>query len=150
MSGSLYSGYGVEFWVPDEWTLSEDRQENRVSINVESPDTSFWSLTLFFDRPDPQRVAEAVLDAFREEYDNLDVYRADQEVGPFRVVGRDIEFFCWDLLNSAFLRVFQTERCTVLVLFQGTETELSETRPILDRISKSLRFDPSLGRFDGL
>ncbi|HID21223.1 MAG TPA: hypothetical protein EYP14_02335 [Planctomycetaceae bacterium] len=138
---SLYHAHGVRFWVPDDWTLSEQDVGHHVSINVQSPETSFWSLTLFFDRPEPRRVAEAVLQAFREEYDEIDVYPGECGVGGHEAVAHDIEFFCWELLNSAFLRVFQTQRFTALVLFQGTDTELRETRPLLDRISESLRWD---------
>ena len=55
-------------------------------------------------------------------------------------MARDVDFVCFELINSAFIRSFQTERFTVLVLYQGFDAELETTRPLLEAISASLAF----------
>ena len=43
---------------------------------MRSPRTAFWTLTLFYDRPEPKEIIDTVLAAFHEEYDELDDYAA--------------------------------------------------------------------------
>ena len=142
----VFEAHGIRFRFPEGWELIEDRREHEVTVTVASPGTSFWSVTLFFARPSPERVIESALDAFRHEYDDLDIYRSDTKLCDLRTESRDIEFVCLELINSAFLRAIQVSDFTVLVLFQGTDHELKQTRPILDRISNSLAYDPSEDR----
>ena len=54
---------------------------------------------------------------------------------------RDVDFVCFELINSAFLRSFQTDRFTVLVLYQGFDGELAESRAVLEAISASLELE---------
>lgn len=134
----LYSGYGIRFRYPRDWQVTEQPQPGEVTITVASPETSFWSITLYSDRPDCRRVLQTALDAFREEYGNVDVYELRQTSGRFPTLARDLDFVCLELINSAFLRVFQTSQFTALVLYQGTDHELDATRPVLEAISDSL------------
>ena len=52
--------------------------------------------------------------------------------------GRDIEFVCLELVNSAVLRAVATPERTILVLYQGTDHELEDTRRMMERITESL------------
>src|SRR3990172_6386979 len=104
----LYTAHGVRFRYPGEWQVSEQRDEGQLSITVSSPHSSFWTLTLLEGRPDPRDIVDAVVDAFREEYDELDVYPSRVHVGSRQTVARDIDFGCLELLNSARVRAFRT------------------------------------------
>ena len=134
-----YRGNGVEFRYPEFWELSEQRDAQQVSITVASPGTSFWTLSLFFARPAPGDLMDSAVQAFREEYEDVDVYPADGRLGPYACDGRDVQFVCLELINSAALRALQAGDVTAFVLYQGTDQELEETRPILEAISGSLR-----------
>jgi hypothetical protein len=138
----VYAAHGIRFRYPAAWQLTEQEAGGEVSIAVSSPETSFWSLSLFFDRPQPEQVMESALDAFREEYDEIDIYPVSANLCRQKNLARDVEFVCLDLLNSAFLRAFRTARFTALVLYQGTDHELEdETQPLLEAISNSLQCD---------
>ena len=137
----IYVAHGVRFRYPDDWDLSEQQTANEVTITISSRETSFWSLTLFFDRPQPERVLETALEAFRDEYDDIDVYPAETMLCRLNNLSRDVEFVCFELINSAFLRVFCTGRFTALVFYQGTDHELEETRSVLEEISNTLQCD---------
>jgi len=136
-----YHAHGVQFRFPSSWELSEQSRGNEAAITVESPETSFWSLWLFFDCPTPQRVLETAVSALEQDYDEIDVYPVEARMCRRESLARDVEFVCLELINSAFLRAFQTDDFTALVFYQGTDHELERTRPILEGICKSLQWD---------
>ena len=136
-----YEGNGIRFRYPTSWELVEQEDGESTSITVASPETSFWSVSLFRDGPSPQQVVASAVEAFREEYDEVDVYPCEEKMGDRPGVARDVDFVCFELINSAFLRSFQTDRFTVLVLYQGFDGELADTRPLLEAISASLTLE---------
>jgi hypothetical protein len=135
---STYQAHGVRFRYPRGWEVSEQQEGDQISITVSSPQTAFWTVTLFPGCPEPEDIVAAALEAFHEEYDELDDYASQVRVCKRQTVARDIDFVCLELLNSAGIRAFRAGRFTVLVLFQLTESEREETAPILDRITRSL------------
>jgi hypothetical protein len=136
-----YEGHGIRFRYPAYWELVEQEEGESTSITVASPETSFWSISLFRDSPSAQDVVASAIEAFREEYEEVDVYPSEERIGDRPGAANDVDFVCFELINSAFLRAFQTERFTVLVLYQGFDGELVETRPLLEAISASLAVD---------
>ncbi len=136
-----YEGNGIRFRYPTSWELVEQEDGESTSITVASPETSFWSVSLFRDGPSPQQVVASAVEAFREEYDEVDVYACEEKMGDRPGAARDVDFVCFELINSAFLRSFQTDRFTVLVLYQGFDGELADTRPLLEAISASLTLE---------
>lgn len=133
-----YQSHGVRFRFPESWDVNEQRTGNDVAISVNSPETSFWSLMLCFDKPGPDQLISSAVAAFQDEYEQLDVYPAAADVCHRPAVARDIEFICFELLSSAFLRAFPAKQFTALVLYQGTDDELEETQEVLEDISRSL------------
>ncbi len=115
----IYEGHGIRFRYPVYWEVTEQEDDEATSITVASPDTSFWSISLFHDAPSPQEVLESALEAFREEYAEADVYSSTERIGDRAGVARDLDFVCFELINSAFLRSFQTERYTVSGALSG-------------------------------
>lgn len=143
----IYSAHGVRFRYPPDWEVTEEKRGSDVSITVASPETSFWSVTLLPECPDPQRAVESAVQAFQEEYEDVDVYPVEGGLCHRPNIARDIEFVCYELINSAFLRAFRTDRFTALVLYQGTDHELKETRDLMEEISSSLQCDFDDGVF---
>ena len=138
---AVYEGHGIRFRYPASWALSEQEDDRLTSVTVDSPETSSWSVSLFSDGPSPEEVVHSAIEAFREEYAEVDVYPAEARMADRSSVARDVDFVCFELISSAFLRAFRAERCTVLVLYQGFDGELETTRPLLEAISASLALD---------
>lgn len=146
---NLFNEYGITFEYPDDWELTKqvDEAHGEIQISVHNDDSSFWVISLFLAEIPPEKLLNSSLEAFREEYDELDVYQTEVKLAGKACLARDIEFVCSELINSAFLRVFQTDLFTAFVLYQGTDQELSNTRKDLEAISASLDvFDSG---FDG-
>jgi len=131
-----YHAHGVRFQHPGDWTVTEEVGPDETTISVQSSGTSFWSLTLIADAPDPADVVETVLDAYRSEYTDLDIYESAPQDG-LVAAARDLEFVCLDVMNSATVVAFRTHRRTALVISQGTDREWEFTRPILESITDS-------------
>ena len=137
-----YSQYGIRFEYPDGWDVDDGEAADARTITVNSPETSFWCLSLFQGRPTVDSVLEAAVGAFQEEYDEVDVYSPEithiDDLCDEDVEGRDVEFVCLELVNTACLRAVTTPAFTLLVLYQGTDFELASTRRTLEKITESL------------
>jgi hypothetical protein len=141
-----FANHGVRFKHPPDWEVTEQAKPGEMSITVSSPRTAFWTLTMFYDRPEPQEIIDTVLAAFHEEYDEMDDYPARARLCNHKTIARDIEFVCLELLNSAWARCFSTEDYTVLVLYQTNDLDLEETLPVMEAITKSLTCEAKLNR----
>jgi hypothetical protein len=137
----VYTGQGVQFRFPRHWSVLEESSEDQTTITVQSPGTTYWTLSLFDGRPDPDRIVSSVMSAYRDSYPDLDVYESDVQVLGVPAIARELDFLCLDLVSTASLLVFQTLNHTVLVTFQGEDRELESTRPILESITQSLLCD---------
>ena len=133
-----YNAHGIQFQYPSDWTVEENVNEFELSVVVSSPASSFWSFTLHLDRPDPAELVKRAEQAFRGEYSELDVYPVQATMFDRPIAARDIEFVCMELIASAFVRSFATPQGTALILYQGADDELAETRELLEKISTSL------------
>jgi hypothetical protein len=138
---STYRTTGLRFCYPPDWQALEQREDDRLSVTVSGAGTAFCTVTMLYDSPDPRQVLDAAVRAFRDEYPELDVYRAESRVASRPAPGYDVDFICLELCNTALLRAFRTGRFTVLVLFQSSDAELPETRPIFDQVCNSLDCD---------
>lgn len=140
---AAYRGHGIQFRYPGDWIVTEDVGPDETTISVHSSGVSYWSLTLIDDAPDPSDIIDTVLGAYRGEYSDLDVYEPTSKFR-FPAVARDIDFVCLDLVNSASVMAFRTNRRTVLVVFQGTDRELELTRSVLESMTESLLCEEGL------
>ena len=140
---AAYRAHGIQFHHPGDWTVIEDVGPDETTISVQSSGTSYWSLTLIDDAPDPSDIIDKVLGVYREEYTDLDVYESPPK-HRFLTVARDIDFVCLDVVNSASVMAFRTNRRTVLAVFQGTDRELKLTRTVMESMTESLLCEEGL------
>ncbi|MEQ8854253.1 hypothetical protein [Gimesia sp.] len=136
----LFNEYGISFEYPDDWELTKqvDEEHGEIQISVSSEESSFWLISLYMVDIPPEELLNRSLEVFREEYEEVDVYKTDVKLAGKTCLARDLEFVCSELINSAFLRVFETDLFTAFVLYQGTDQELANTRKDLEAISASL------------
>lgn len=137
----IYAGSGVQFRYPRSWEMQEESSPDQTTFTIQSAGTTYWTLSLFDERPSPEQVVTSVMKAYEDLYEDLDIYEPDVQVMGIPAIAREIDFVCLDLVSTAGLIVFQTERRTVLITYQGEDRELETTRPLVDSITQSLVCD---------
>jgi hypothetical protein len=133
-----YRTAGLRFVYPTDWEVREEQTEEGLSITISSDGSAFCSVMLLPDRPSAESVIEAAMTAYRESYDDFDVYPVTGRIAGLESVGRDVDFFCMELVNSAWLRAFRTGRFTVLVLAQSGPDEQRAAKRAFETVCESL------------
>jgi hypothetical protein len=144
-----YDSHGVRFRYPEDWSLSHEHQGSSLVINLQTPGTAFWSLTLLADCPPVEDVLEAAIAAFEEEYGEVDVYRHDASTAELPTAACDLDFVYLDLVNSAAIRSILIGDYTALVMYQAEGREFEDLQADFDAVMASLEYiaedEPSEG-----
>jgi hypothetical protein len=143
-----YRDDGIAFQYPVDWEVARERKSGELSITLNGPGTAFATLMVLFDRPGAATVVDAALDTFEAEYPDMDVHTVRTRLCDRPAVAKDIEFFCHQLTNTARLRAFDTEHCTVVLLCQVNDGELADVEPVFDRFAETLSITESEMGFD--
>ncbi|MAG94230.1 MAG: hypothetical protein CMJ48_10820 [Planctomycetaceae bacterium] len=144
MTTQTFDNRGIRFEYPTGWQVAEEHAEGELVVTVSSGETAFWSLSLYFERPDARELIDSAITTFSELYEEVDGYEvAGQKLFKLDALGRDLEFVCLELINTAWLRATLTDRFTALVLAQFTDQEQETVAPILRRITQSLSAEHS-------
>jgi hypothetical protein len=136
-----YDADGIGFSYPADWQTREERREQSTSIELSGPATATCSVMLLHDRPEPELAVEAVVNAFLEEYEEVDRYDVHDAVARRPTVGCDLDFFCLELCNSAGVRAFRTHSFTALLMFQANSDDLDCAREAFETICASFDYD---------
>lgn len=130
---------GISFQYPENWRLEREENEEGWTVSVQSPGTAFMMVCLRTDRPGTEQLAEAALEALREEYPELEVEDSSDPLAGQPAVGHDIQFFSLDLTNTCWIRSFKSAQGTVLVMCQTNDLEKNEL--VLRAMCASMRAD---------
>lgn len=139
MQLETFSGHGVRFEYPGCWEVEEQTVDDGVTLSIATGDTSFWSLTLLRDRPQVSNVLDTALQAFEDEYDQVEATPVSADIHGRTASGFDLEFVALELINSAAVRAFRTGRFTAFVLYQGFDREFEDLRAHLEAITASVQ-----------
>lgn len=140
-----YHKHGISFQYPDFWEMSEQTDGTDILVTVAADDTCFWMIRILPGCPPPPQVVESCLEAFREEYEEVDVSESDVTLAEMPAYARDVDFYCMELMNSAKFRCVRTTDFTLLAWWQGTFHELEQRQPILEHMMNSVRADRVIG-----
>lgn len=136
-----YEGNGVQFDYPGYWELTEEQDGNDVLLTVSADSSCFWALRILRDCPRPEEVVTSCVAAFEEEYDDAELHDVKDELAGMPACSREIQFSCFELLNSAVLSCVRANDMSLLAWWQGTDHELESIRPIFEQISRSVRIN---------
>ena len=138
---SIFEEHGISLEYPDDWALTEESADGQLAISIESPGSAFWMLSVIKGRPSAEDVVAAALESFQREYDNRDVYESAEQICLLPTVACDIDFECVEMLNHAAFRACETDAATLFVMHQCPQTEESQFKNDLDRITDSLMWN---------
>ncbi|MDB5352639.1 MAG: hypothetical protein JWN86_3886 [Planctomycetota bacterium] len=120
----IYDDHGIRFEYPPEWVLDVADEGTRTTISVQSPSgLAFAMVSVDADRPPPATMVDEALGAMKEEYPELELMPAIEEIDGHKAVGHDLEFISLDVLNGCAIRSFRTKRRTILVFGQWSEVD---------------------------
>lgn len=134
---STFNSFGVSFQYPDGWALEVEEEDGGHDITVYGQDGSFWSLTIN-GGADPLELAQIVVQAMDEQYDELDAEAATDMIAGQELVGFDVNFYCLDLTNTAQIRAFRAGSRTMLLMWQAEDHDFAAEAPIFRAITTSL------------
>jgi hypothetical protein len=132
---------GLHFRYPENWKIERQETEDGWTVSVQSPETAFLMICLREDMPGTNDLADAALEALKEEYEELEADACIESVGGQPAVGHDIRFFSLDLPNTCWTRSFYCAQGTVLLLCQLNDLELDTNEPVLRAICASMQVD---------
>lgn len=138
---AVFDEEGIRFKYPTNWQLSREEGEDGWTVTVQSPHTAFMLLSVRRDVPAPEEIADAALEALREEYPDLEADDCIDSVAGQPALGHNIRFFSLDLTNSAWTRSFYSPLGTIFIMCQVNDLELETNEPVLRAICASLELD---------
>ena len=129
---------GVRFQYPDNWTVSKDAATADCrSVTVASPRGAFWTLSVHPRMTDSSEIIKTVFQAMREEYKEVESDEIEEEYAGFDLTGRDFNFYCLDLTNTAWIRCLQTNWATYMVFCQAEDREFAEVADVFRAMTMS-------------
>jgi hypothetical protein len=135
----VYEGHGIRFNYPDDWELEESENEDGASVVLESPVTVTLTVSILPSCPRPVEVIEQILDIFKSEYEEVDVYEpAERTFGEYSVMTQELEFVCHELINVVKIIAIRTYQFTILMMSQGYDQDMEEFNQVLENIFQSL------------
>jgi len=134
-----YRRPGLRFEYPENWTLEEERSGGGgASVTVYSPGGAFWTVALHPRETSPLKLVEAVVQAMREEYTDLDVEEVREITAGHELIGYDLAFFYLDLTNTAKIRSLRTRYGTYSFFYQGEDREFDAVEKVFQAMTASL------------
>jgi hypothetical protein len=110
-----------------------------MTVAVQDPGgLGFALITTDVSCPDPAVVADAALEAMREEYPDLDAAPAMETINDYHATGHDVEFFALDMTNAATIRCYRTPRRTVLAFGQWSDLGEAEIPDMIRGVFRTL------------
>jgi hypothetical protein len=134
-----FDDHGLRFDYPASWELEVTDHGPVVTVAVQDPGgLGFALITTDESRPDPADVADAALEAMREEYPDLDAAPAMETINEHCATGHNLEFFAMDMTNAATIRCFRTPRRTVLAFGQWSDAGESDLPDLIRGVVHSI------------
>ncbi|WP_437194325.1 hypothetical protein [Planctomicrobium sp. SH527] len=133
-----YQAHGVTFGYPGHWELTEEPRDDAITVSV-GDSGAFWSITVLRSRPRAERVLEEAIQAFKDEYEDVDEYPVEAAMAGESAIGRNIEFVALELVNCVFMRTLEIGGRTFFVMAQVTDHEREQFEPIFDAITASVQ-----------
>ena len=136
---ALFNKFGIHFQYPENWTLETDSSApGRQTVRVYRPGGGFWTVALAPSDSDPAQLAETALETIKREYDEFDSEETSESIGEVDLVGYDLNFYCLDLTNTAWIRAGRGHRATYLVICQAEDREFDQISPVFRAMTTSL------------
>ena len=107
-------------------------------MTVYSPGGAFWSVAIQPGTAEPAKLAVAVVDAMKQEYQGLKAQEIEETVAGHKLVGYDLAFYCLDLTNTAQVRSLRVSHTTYTVYCQAEDREYEYVKRVFEAMTVTL------------
>jgi hypothetical protein len=114
---------------------------NGWTLTLQSPGVAFAVIELDRTLPEPGRMLEAALAAWRSEYRDVEAEPALEAVCGEVALGHEVELLAMDLPVLCWTRSFHGPAGTVLVVCQVPDLEREEHEPALRQLTSAMRIE---------
>ena len=136
---AVYDHLGIRFLYPDNWEIDEsEASPERNAVSVYSPGGALWSLWVYPPDEDLDQRTREVVEALAKEYPEMDIEPVREPLAGHELVGYDLNFFYFDLTNTAWVRGLRTPRADYVILCQAEDHEFDELEAVFRAITISL------------
>ncbi len=136
---NTYQNPSVQFLYPDGWQLDETRNQDGVTLNLQSPYSMFLILN-YYDKPMAAcELADEALQTMADEYPDLDSNPISETIADQSAVGHDLNFFSLDLTNTCWIRALTSKKQAVLIFAQTSDLDLERGESAFRGVCASLR-----------
>jgi len=136
---ATYDRHGIRFLYPDNWTVQEDSPEPHAHcVTLQSPGSGFWMLQILDSAVSLERLASEAMESIQQDYEEVEVVAADEDIAGTALSGYDLHFYCFDFLISANVRSFSLGDHPCVLLSQAEDGEFAKIAPVFTAITASL------------
>lgn len=133
-----YNNEGIRFQYPENWRVEEeDLWAGKRSVTVYSPEGAFWCVSVHPRDADPQKLAEAAVQAMRQEYDTLEYEPAPVTLAGRELLGFEMNFFLLDLICTAHVHTVRTTQGTYVFFSQGWDRDFEKLAKVFQAMTVS-------------
>jgi len=134
-----YRANGISFAYPENWHLDEtEMAEGELTIHLSSPGGAFWMVTISPVKTSPEKLTKQALDAILSEYDRVNCTPVERIIGKYKLVGYEMDFIYFDLVNTALILSFSTSNRTFAVYWQSDDRQLDICEDVFEAITFTL------------
>ena len=136
---AVYDRSGIQFMYPENWKIIEDDMENLPrTVSIESPTGALWSVDIHLFSVDMQTLLDQTLQAFQQEYYEVESGPAEEVWLGETVIGYDLDFVCLDFVVICQLRALRHGHATYLITFQAEDREFQKMQQVFRAIAQSM------------
>ena len=134
-----YRANGICFAYPENWHLEENEMgEGDLIIHLNSPGGAFWMVTISPVKQSPESLAKKALDALKSEYDRVYHTSVERIIGKYKLVGYEMDFIYFDLVNTALILSFSTNDRSFAIYWQSDDRQLDICEDVFEAITFTL------------
>ena len=140
----VYQGLGVSCMYPENWTVSEETEGERVTgFMLESPTSAYMTVVEYPWTVPPREAVEKAREAMEQEYEETEYLEREPELKyrGERIAdcrGADLHFYYLDLLVVSRLVSFTLQRKTYLVQMQAEDRDFQSLEAVFQAMLISM------------
>ena len=136
---ATYEKHGLKFLYPENWKLTDGQDvELPYQVEIETPSGGIWSVNVFPKHAEMDELLADAVKGLQETYDDVEISEANPDFDDYQSKGIEAYFYCLDFMVMARIRVIETNRYKLVLLFQAESRDFDVSHDVFRAITTSL------------